>query len=604
MKKKKGFTLVELLVVIAILAVLATVSVVGYMGFTKKAHESNDIGLTTQMNTILQAEEVTNKPTSPHEAVQQLANGGVDVEKLTPTTDGYNYVYDLDTNRMFLLDDQKVVVAPTNITFTEDLNVFAFVGSENKITNWNGYSIYLKTNFKMSSENLFANLKTGLDVGNNTIESITYTGSSSKEALIRTNGGTLTINAGEDSVYHYGSADKIVVTAVANNSYHEFGEVKNISLTKGHVIAENNSVISQINISENADISNVKVDVEKNADVTAVITEVDVSSDAIEIKNSSTICVNKSTNNYAVFAGTHGYDNLFDAISNSETNKKIILMKDCFEEKVISNELKGKEIMIDLNGNELKFNSFNLDVKTNTQKTIEKLTFIDSGTVKGKMKCVGSIAVCMGPNDIVTMDGINLECSMYGLFPRGNAAKLKVVNSHITARVYGIATNASTTANGGVNIEINKSLVETISNDQDNTAIQINVDSNTSIKNSTIKGQRQALMVRGGDAIIENCTIEKTGTKANNEYSDYNNENDNWGQGNMVPAYAMVLGNRSNAYQYPTNVILKNVNTIGGIYCWGNSVAGLETNVTLIGTNYGKLIVGDNVIVSGNIVEK
>ena len=604
MKKKKGFILVELLVVIAILAVLATISVVGYMGFTKKAHESNDIGLTAQMNTILQAEEVTNKPALPHDAVKQLANGGVDVEKLTPTTDGYNYVYDLDTNRMFLLDDQKVVVAPTNITFTKDLNVFAFVGSENEITNWNGYSIYLKTNFKMSSENLFANLKTGLDVGNNTIESITYTGSSSKEALIRTNGGTLTINAGEDSVYHYGSADKIVVTAVANNSYHEFGEVKNISLTKGHVIAENNSIISQINISENADISNVKVDVEKNANVTAVITEVDVSSDAIEIKNSSTICVNKSTNNYAVFAGTHGYDNLSDAISNSETNKKIILMKDCFVEKVISNELKGKEIMIDLNGNELKFNSFNLDVENNTQKTIEKLTFIDSGTVKGKMKCVGSIAVRMGPNDIVTMDGINLECSMYGLFPRGNAAKLKVVNSHITARVYGIATNASTTANGGVNIEINKSLVETISNDQDNTAIQINVDSNTSIKNSTIKGQRQALMVRGGDAIIENCTIEKTGTKANNEYSDYNNENDNWGQGNMVPAYAMVLGNRSNAYQYPTNVTLKNVNTIGGIYCWGNSVAGLETNVTLIGTNYGKLIVGDNVIVSGNIVEK
>lgn len=42
MKKtnKKGFTLVELLVVIAILAILATVSVVGYLGFTQKARES------------------------------------------------------------------------------------------------------------------------------------------------------------------------------------------------------------------------------------------------------------------------------------------------------------------------------------------------------------------------------------------------------------------------------------------------------------------------------------------------------------------------------------------------------------------------------------
>ena len=43
MKKqiKKGFTLVELLVVIAILAVLATVSVVGYTSFITKANNSN-----------------------------------------------------------------------------------------------------------------------------------------------------------------------------------------------------------------------------------------------------------------------------------------------------------------------------------------------------------------------------------------------------------------------------------------------------------------------------------------------------------------------------------------------------------------------------------
>ena len=39
-KKRKGFTLVELLVVIAILAILASVSVVGYLSFTNKAKQS------------------------------------------------------------------------------------------------------------------------------------------------------------------------------------------------------------------------------------------------------------------------------------------------------------------------------------------------------------------------------------------------------------------------------------------------------------------------------------------------------------------------------------------------------------------------------------
>ncbi len=38
---KKGFTLVELLVVIAILAILATVSVVGYTSFIDRANNSN-----------------------------------------------------------------------------------------------------------------------------------------------------------------------------------------------------------------------------------------------------------------------------------------------------------------------------------------------------------------------------------------------------------------------------------------------------------------------------------------------------------------------------------------------------------------------------------
>ena len=41
MNTRKGFTLVELLVVIAILAILATVSVVGYTSFIARAEKSN-----------------------------------------------------------------------------------------------------------------------------------------------------------------------------------------------------------------------------------------------------------------------------------------------------------------------------------------------------------------------------------------------------------------------------------------------------------------------------------------------------------------------------------------------------------------------------------
>lgn len=55
MKKKlqKGFTLVELLVVIAILAVLATVSVVGYTSFIAKANNSNALTELKQCEDII-----------------------------------------------------------------------------------------------------------------------------------------------------------------------------------------------------------------------------------------------------------------------------------------------------------------------------------------------------------------------------------------------------------------------------------------------------------------------------------------------------------------------------------------------------------------------
>ena len=52
-KEEKGFTLVELLVVIAILAILASVSVVGYMGFTTKAKDSNAVTELKQVQTVV-----------------------------------------------------------------------------------------------------------------------------------------------------------------------------------------------------------------------------------------------------------------------------------------------------------------------------------------------------------------------------------------------------------------------------------------------------------------------------------------------------------------------------------------------------------------------
>jgi prepilin-type N-terminal cleavage/methylation domain-containing protein len=51
--KRKGFTLVELLVVIAILAILAATAVVGYTSFIKKANQSNALSELNQIRNVV-----------------------------------------------------------------------------------------------------------------------------------------------------------------------------------------------------------------------------------------------------------------------------------------------------------------------------------------------------------------------------------------------------------------------------------------------------------------------------------------------------------------------------------------------------------------------
>ena len=105
--------------------------------------------------------------------------------------------------------------------------------SSNAYENWvfadsynadKGYSVYLNSGY---SGNSTLDITTGLDVGENTnVDVVNYSKTTkAKDVTIRTNGGTLNIDADTDSVRHYAKADKIVVDAVAPHSYHEFGVV-------------------------------------------------------------------------------------------------------------------------------------------------------------------------------------------------------------------------------------------------------------------------------------------------------------------------------------------------------------------------------------------
>ena len=243
-KIKKAFTLVELLVVIAILAILATVSIVGYNSFTKKAKVSNDTALVSQLNTLLKADSMVNGDAkTPTDALKITSEAGYDVEKLTPTTNNYEIIWNQAKNEFALLDEKQNVVYGEKNEGTDEYKNWKFVDTYTTIPN---YSVYLKgTAFTGTLE-----VKAGIDVGNNTgISSITYTHTSgdAQEVAIRTNGGTLNVNGIQgdngDVVNHFNDASYVDVQSVGKNSYHEYGNVGFVNVVNGRVAVEKDAKV-------------------------------------------------------------------------------------------------------------------------------------------------------------------------------------------------------------------------------------------------------------------------------------------------------------------------------------------------------------------------
>ena len=103
-------------------------------------------------------------------------------------------------------------------------------------------------------------------VGNATVDvaangDIKYTNTNTntgtaQTVTIQTDGGNLTVNAPNDTVYHYGTAGLIDIIKVASNSYHEFGDVGVLSIAQGRVVVENGDNIGIIQVKANNAESN------------------------------------------------------------------------------------------------------------------------------------------------------------------------------------------------------------------------------------------------------------------------------------------------------------------------------------------------------------
>ena len=198
-------------------------------------------------------------------------------------------------------------------------------------------------------------------VGNATIEvaangDIRYTNTDAAQTVtIQTDGGNLTVNAPNDTVYHYGTAGLIDILGVAGSSYHEFGDVGVLSITEGRaviekgdgvkitqvkgdnaVIAVPQNVVLKTKLQKAETVSTVTLNViNSTGDVIAektIITEDGTTDETIpeelkEVLSSDSQTITPAKDYVAIVGDTY-YDSLQEAVAAAKSGETVVMLKD------------------------------------------------------------------------------------------------------------------------------------------------------------------------------------------------------------------------------------------------------------------------------------
>ena len=239
-KLRKGFTIVELVIVIAVIAVLTAILIPTFVHLSKKAKVSSDQSLVANLNTALKMEEGEKgrKPTTMHEAVAGLKNQGYYTAQFV-TKSGYDLVYSIEDNKFYLSND----------SYLDEKNKYDFWHIQNKVEPNQQWSIYA-FNWNTESQDV-QNLQVGFDAGEEFISSIEFNRSeaeTSRTVLIRTNSDktSLSVNAPKDIINHYDEIGSLNIIAAAKASYHEFGSVTFAEIATGRMVLESSSNVERI----------------------------------------------------------------------------------------------------------------------------------------------------------------------------------------------------------------------------------------------------------------------------------------------------------------------------------------------------------------------
>ncbi len=203
----------------------------------------------------------------------------------------------------------------------------------------------------------------------------TNTDGTAQTVTINTEGGKLTVNAPKDTVNHHGEAEFVEITAIAGNSYHEFGKVSVLAITKGRAVIENgnNAAITQLKGEDALVVVRegvmLETKLEQASGVTAKVGVINADGNAIESK---TVEVKEDVENvpaelqevlgsgktigeakdYVAMIGTDGYESLADAVAAAQDGATIKLLKNCSGNgiQILTPKFATKGLTVDFGG--------------------------------------------------------------------------------------------------------------------------------------------------------------------------------------------------------------------------------------------------------------
>lgn len=471
MKKnlKKGFTIVELVVVIAVIAVLAAVLIPTYKDLVNSAHESKDTQLVRNLNTALTSGE---KHETMADALAAAASYGYNIEKINASATDKEILWD-SVNDLFCYYDTenaKVSYVPKFEPTAEVKDYQYWTISDAVSEKFSTY--YIGTESEV-------NTTKGFDAGTSSVSVVNYTNDGeAQNVVIRTNNefGKLTINAPLDEVVHYGAVGDLDIVAVKMGSYNEHGAVNGVAtLTYGKINVKNEGKISVI-IANPVDASDVALDVAADGHVgalfannTTIVTNLNVPgvknaevvSDGTLEAFSNKVCFVKTAR------GTVYYDDIQAAINAATGETTIVMLKSVSYSNVTTSQLKvnaGKNIILDLNGNVIEakldnaktVNLIQVCGSTSGADVYAQLTIKDSsagadGIGAGELRTV----------ELYNSDPMNVSASVISVQRNGKVVieSGKIINNNANCAygAYAIdvltntgAQNAWLTVNGGL----------------------------------------------------------------------------------------------------------------------------------------------------------